>query len=64
MAVASETLSVLLSRHVPGFAAAFDFAGAAPCSLVCASCEMSQPSSMLVVSVKVASDLLAFHRAR
>ena len=64
MAEASENLSVLLSRHVPGFAVASDSAGAAPSSLYCARCKMAQPSSRLLPWVKVASDLLAFHRVR
>ena len=48
MVLASETLSVLQSGHVLGFAVAFDFAGAAPWSLFCASSEMLLPSAMLV----------------
>lgn len=47
--LASETLSVLQSAHVLGFSVAFDFAGAAAWSLVCANYEMLLPSVMLVV---------------
>ena len=48
MVVASETLSVLQSGHVLGFAVAFGFAGAAPWSPIFASCEMMVPSAVLV----------------